>query len=147
MGIDDPGKNLKWLEQELLADDPIFRTAPAPQKVKYEEMDDRELMELVDTLIEEDEEEEEPPIRNFANNYGHGMKAQRAAHTQPAPKLEESAAVPVKTKKQLRREEKLRKKAEKKASVNRNIKGLVVLAGLECLGILVLLGWWLQWLI
>ena len=35
-------------------------------------------------------------------------------------------------------------KKEKKANVNHNIKGLVFLAILECLGILAILGWWLQ---
>ena len=36
------------------------------------------------------------------------------------------------------------KRKQKKASVNRNIKGLVVLAVLEIIGILCILGWWLQ---
>jgi hypothetical protein len=38
----------------------------------------------------------------------------------------------------------LRKAAEKKSGVNRNIRGLVFLAILECIGILAILGWWLQ---
>jgi len=44
----------------------------------------------------------------------------------------------------IHREEKLQKQAEKKAGVNRSLKGLVFLAVLECMGILVILGWWLQ---
>ena len=36
------------------------------------------------------------------------------------------------------------RKSQKKASINRNIKGLVFLAVLEVIGILAILGWWLQ---
>ena len=55
-----------------------------------------------------------------------------------------SAAVLTKTKKELRREAKLQKQAEKKETVNRSIGGLVFLAVVECIGILAILGWWLQ---
>ena len=138
---DNPGKNLKWLEQELLAEDSLHRDfSKLPDKDYHK---DDELLELVDTLISE-EEDPEPPVRNFANNYGRPTKGERAARSQAPNRLEESAYVPVKTKKQLRREAKQRKIAEKKATVNRNIKGLVFLALLECMGILAILGWWLQ---
>ena len=138
---DDPRRNLKWLEQELLAEDSLHRDFSKLPNKDYQK--DDELLELVDTLIGE-AEEPEPPVRNFANNYGRPTKGERAARSQAPNRLEESAYVPVKTKKQLRREEKQRKIAEKKAGVNRNIKGLVFLAVLETLGILAILGWWLQ---
>ena len=138
---DDPRRNLKWLEQELLAEDSLHRDfSKLPDKDYHK---DEDLLELVDTLIGE-EETPEPPVRNFANNYGRPSKGERAARAQAPKGLEESAYVPVKTKKQLRREEKQRRIAEKKSGVNRNIKGLVFLAILEVLGILSILGWWLQ---
>jgi len=140
---DDPRRNLKWLEQELLAEDSLHRDFSQLPDQNYHK--DEELLELVDMLIgEEEETEPEPPVRNFANNYGRPTKGQRAERAQAPKALEESAYVPVKTKKQLRREAKQRKIAEKKATVNRNIKGLVFLALLECMGILAILGWWLQ---
>lgn len=138
---DDPRRNLKWLEQELLAEESLHRDfSNLPDKDYHK---DEDLLELVDTLIGE-EETPEPPVRNFANNYGRPSKGERAARVQAPKGLEESAYVPVKTKKQLRREEKQRRIAEKKSGVNRNIKGLVFLAILEVLGILSILGWWLQ---
>ena len=138
---DDPRRNLKWLEQELLAEDSLHRDfSKLPDKDYHK---DEDLLELVDTLIGE-EETPEPPVRNFANHYGRPSKGERAARAQAPKGLEESAYVPVKTKKQLRREEKQRRIAEKKSGVNRNIKGLVFLAILEVLGILSILGWWLQ---
>ena len=138
---DDPRRNLKWLEQELLAEESLHRDfSNLPDKDYHR---DEDLLELVDTLIGE-EETPEPPVRNFANNYGRPSKGERAARAQAPKGLEESAYVPVKTKKQLRREEKQRRIAEKKSGVNRNIKGLVFLAILEVLGILSILGWWLQ---
>jgi hypothetical protein len=54
--------------------------------------------------------------------------------------FDESAAVLTKTKGQLRKEA----RQAKKANVNKNIKGLVVLAVLEIIGIVWILGWWLQ---
>ena len=71
-------------------------------------------------------------------------KGEKAERANIAKQFDESAAVLTKTKKQLRREAKLQKKAQKKASINRNIKGLVFLAVLELMGILAILGWWLQ---
>ena len=139
---DDPRKNLKWLEQELLAEDSLHRDFSKLPDKDYHKDDD--LLELVDMLIGEEENEPEPPVRNFANNYGRPSKGERAARSQAPNRLEESAYVPVKTKKQLRREAKQRKIAEKKAGVNRSLKGLVFLAFLEICGILALLGWWLQ---
>jgi len=139
---DDPRRNLKWLEQELLAEDNIHRDfSKLPDKDYHK---DEDLLELVDMLIEEDASPEAPPVRNFTGHSRKVSKGERAARAQAPAKLEENAYIPVKTKKQLRREAKLRKQAEKKETVNRNLKGLTFLAALETLGILVLLGWWLQ---
>ena len=143
---DDPRRNLKWLEQELLAEDHVHRDFSKLPDTEYHRADD--LLERIDMLLEEEisewEAETDIPIRNAANGYGKTSKGERAERAHAAKHLEESAYVPVKTKQQLRREAKQHKKAEKKASVNRNIKGLVCLAILEILGILAILGWWLQ---
>lgn len=138
---DDPRKNLKWLEQELLAEDSLHRDfSQLPDKDYHK---DEDLLELVDTLIGADEEPD-PPVRNNTRRYGRISKGERAARSQAPMHLDKNAYVPVKTKKQLRQEAKQRKLAEKKASVNRNLKDLVFLAILEICGILAILGWWLQ---
>lgn len=143
---DDPRRNLKWLEQELLSEDTLHRDFSKLPDPQYHQPDD--LLQRVDMLLEEDAEdpEAEPEIliRNYANRYGRESKGARAERAYAEKHTDESAYVPVKTKKQLRREEKLRKKAEKKSGINRNIKDLVFLALLETLGILAILGWWLQ---
>ena len=135
---DHPGKNLKWLEQELLAEDTIHRDFSRLPNPEYQK--DEDLLELVDILIGEDAPEPEPPVRNFANHYGGTAKSVRAEQAHIRQQFDPSAAVLTKTGKQLRSE----KIAEKKANVNRNLKDLVFLAILECIGILAILGWWLQ---
>ena len=126
---DDPRRNLKWLEQQLQEPDPID---------PYME-ETAELLAMADMVLEEDSE---PPV--FMQNTKKKTKGQKIEESHISKQFDESAAVLTKTKKQLRREAKLQKKARKKASINRNIKGLVFLAILEILGILAILGWWLQ---
>lgn len=135
---DHPGKNLKWLEQELLAENTIHRDFSRLPNPEYQK--DEDLLELVDILIGEDAADPEPPVRNFANHYGGTAKSVRAEQAHIRQQFDPSAAVLTKTGKQLRSE----KIAEKKANVNRNLKDLVFLAILECIGILAILGWWLQ---
>ena len=139
---DDPRKNLKWLEQELLAEDRIHRDFSRLPDTEYHK--DEELLELVDMLIGETEAEPVPSPRNVSGNFGRTGKAVRAEQAHIRQQFDPSSAVLTKTKKQLRREAKLQKQAEKKANVNRKIGGLVFLASLEILGILAILGWWLQ---
>ncbi len=138
---DDPGKTLKWLEQELLAAEERPKVAPKPGEISYEEPDD--LLQRVDALLAE-----EPEIPVFVGKRK-STKASRAAaeNHSAAPAFDESAAIPVKTKKQLRADAKQHKAEKKKAGVNNNIKDLKILACLELLGILAIIGWWLQWLI
>ena len=137
---DDPRKNLKWLEQELLAAEERPSVSPKSDEIGYE--DPGELLKRVDDLLAEETE-----IPAFLEKRRKTKAVRAAAAVQKAPRFDESAAVPVKTGKQLRQEKKQQKLARKKAGVNRNIKGLTLLAALELLGILVILGWWLQWLI
>ena len=138
---DDPSKTLKWLEQELLSAEERPQVAPKPGEILYEEPDD--LLQRVDALLAED-----PEIPVFVSKQKN-TKASRAAasRVRTVPGFDESAAIPVKTKKQLKEEARRAKAARKKAGVNRNIKGLILLAALELLGILAIIGWWLQWLI
>ena len=122
---DDPRKHLKWLEQEL-------RSSEAVDPYMDETA---ELLAMADLVLEEDPE---PPV--FVQKTKKKTRGQQAEEAHIVKQFDESAAVLTKTKKQLRREVKL----QKKANVNRNIKGLVFLAILEILGILAILGWWLQ---
>ena len=136
-----PGKNLKWLEQELLAAEERPSVAPKSGEISYEEPDD--LLQRVDALLTD-----EPEIPVFVGKRKNTKASRAAAEKHSAvPAFDESAAIPVKTKKQLRADAKQRKAAKKKAGVNNNIKDLKVLACLELLGILAIIGWWLQWLI
>lgn len=139
---DDPHKNLKWLEQELLAEDRIHRDFSRLADTEYHK--DEDLLELVDMLIGEEEAEAETPPQNTSKPFGRTGKALRAEQTHIRQQFDPASAVLTKTKKQLRREAKQQKLAEKKATVNRKIGGLVFLAILESMGILALLGWWLQ---
>ena len=122
---DDPRRNLKWLEQQLQEPDPID---------PYME-ETAELLAMADMVLEEDPE---PPV--FMQNTKKKTKGQKMEASHISRQFDESAAVLTKTKKQLRREAKL----QKKANINRNIKGLAFLAILEIIGILAILGWWLQ---
>ena len=120
---DDPRKHLKWLEQEL-------RSSEAVDPYMDETA---ELLAMADLVLEEDPE---PPT--FVQKKK--TKGEQIEQAHITKQFDESAAVLTKTKKQLRREAKL----QKKANINRNIKDLVFLAILEILGILAILGWWLQ---
>ena len=122
---DDPHRNLKWLERELL---------DAERPAQYLD-ETAELLSRVDQLLEDDPE---PPV--FVRNRKKPTRGERMEQSHISQQFDPSAAVLTKTRRQLRKEA----RAQKKANVNRNIKGLVVLAVLEIIGILCILGWWLQ---
>ena len=127
---DDPRNNLKWLEQELLA-------AERPAALKDITDDTAELLAQVDDLLD-DLSEPEPPV--FVQKGKRQTMGEKAERQHISRQFDEDAAVLTKTRGQLRKE----KRKQKRESVNRNIKGLVVLAVLEIIGILCILGWWLQ---
>ena len=127
---DDPRNNLKWLEQELLA-------AERPAAPKDITDDTAELLAQVDDLLD-DLSEPEPPV--FVQKRKRQTMGEKAERQHISRQFDEDAAVLTKTRGQLRKE----KRKQKRESVNRNIKGLVVLAVLEIIGILCILGWWLQ---
>lgn len=124
---DNPRKNLKWLEQQLLEEE-------APQMFVSE---DEEWMRQADALTADTSPEDAP-----AGNFSRKSKGARAEQAHIRQQFDESAAVLTKTGRQLRREAKEAKRNKK--TVNRNIGGLVFLAVLECIGILAIIGWWLQ---
>ena len=99
--------------------------------------DTAELLAQVDDLLD-DLSEPEPPV--FVQKRKRQTMSEKAERQHIPRQFDEDAAVLTKTKGQLRKE----KRKQKRESVNRNIKGLVVLAVLEIIGILCILGWWLQ---
>ena len=126
----DPQYNLKWLEQELLA-------AERPAAPKEITDDTAELLAQVDDLLD-DLSEPEPPV--FVQKGKRQTMGEKAERQHISRQFDEDAAVLTKTRGQLRKE----KRKQKRESVNRNIKGLVVLVVLEIIGIACILGWWLQ---
>ena len=127
---DDPQRNLKWLEQELLASE-------RPTSLDGISHDTADLLAQVDQILEETQEPE-PPV--FAQKRTRRTRGEQIEQAHVRRQFDEDAAVLTKTRKHLRNEAKQRKKE----NLNRNIKGLVVLAVLEIIGILCILGWWLQ---
>ena len=127
---DDPHRNLRWLEQELLA----AERPDIPDEISYETAD---LLAQADSLLE-DLQDPEPPA--FVSKRPRKTRGERAEQEYLQKNFDEKSAVLTKTRGQLRKKARQAKKANK----NRNIKGLVVLAVLEIIGILCILGWWLQ---
>ena len=127
---DDPRQNLKWLEQELLSSE----RPEIPDGISY---DTAELLAQADDLLKDFQE---PEVPVFAQKRRKKTRGERMEQVHMDRRFDESAAVLTKTKGQLRKEA----RQAKKANVNRNIKGLVVLAVLEIIGIVWILGWWLQ---
>jgi hypothetical protein len=124
----DPRSNLKWLEQELL-------DAERPAAPRGISEDTADLLAQVDQFLEE---EPEPPA--FVQKRKRQTIGEKTERSRISQQFDPSSAVLTKTKRQLRQE----RRKQKKANLNRNIKDLVVLAILEIIGILCILGWWLQ---
>ena len=127
---DDPRKNLQWLQQQLLEEE-----APANASFFVPDEDDVDLITRNDILLEEDPDPS--PVTRRGKRLSTGQRIQQARQNSG---VEEDAAVFTQTRKQLRREA----KRKKKANVNRKLADLVFLALLEIIGILCILGWWLQ---
>lgn len=117
--FDDPKNTLRRMEEELRAAEYEEEAEP-----EYEEED---WLAEAKALIGE---EEELPIRNYANGYGarnYGTRDDREGYGEA---LDEDAV--------LYAQEPKKKKG---------IRGLVLLALLEVLGILAVLWWWARWLL
>ena len=128
---DDPQRNLNWLAQELLE----AERPPVPMGISD---DTAELLAQVDDLL--NEEPEPPFFVQKQKKQNKPTRGERMERSHISRQMDSSAAVFTKTKRQLRQE----KRKQKRDSVNRNITGLVVLALLEIMGILCVLGWWLR---
>ena len=118
--FDDPKKELRALEDQLLAAERNNETA---------ELDNEQFEELYDEILEEFGPKEEsdpapmppadPPIRNFANGYGKGNVHQSLGHDGDEILPDDA---PVESAK--------------------GIRGLVILACLECMAIAGLAVYW-----
>lgn len=125
--FDDPKKDLKWLEEQLLA-------VEAPQE---EELDLDALLADED-LFEEDPLEAE--LREARALLGDGPAPQRR-QTDVFAFLEED------TNEAIAPAGYADPSTEKKPKKEKGVGGLVFLACLETLGILAVLAWWLLWLL
>ena len=121
--FDDPKKDLKWLEQQLLA-------VEAPQE------DDIDLEELLadEELFEEDPMETE--LREARMLLG-DITERNWVGEFAYPEEEEEVHVPAPRE----------SRKEKKKKKEKGIGGLVFLACLETLGIVAVLLWWVLWLL
>ena len=121
--FDDPKKDLKWLEQQLLA-------VEAPQE------DDMDLDELLadEALFQEDPVETElREARMLLGDITERSWVGEFAY----PEEEEEKHVPAPRE----------SRKEKKKKKEKGIGGLVFLACLETLGIVAVLLWWVLWLL
>lgn len=125
--FDDPKKDLKWLEQQLLA-------VEAPQ----EDHIDLDALLADEDLFEEDPLEtqlrearmllRDASARNWVGDFSYPEEAEEEPEEQIAPPPKES-------------------RKEKKQKKEKGIGGLVFLACLETLGIVAVLLWWALWLL
>lgn len=128
--FDDPGRELRRLEEELLAEEEDY------EKILSTVDDDEFLEDLSQYLDEEDT----PVIRNHANNYGsrpvnYAVDFDRTVFADE--NVDEDDAV---------FEEDVRPtKKEKKQSKEKGAGGLVLIILLELAGIAALAVWWIQW--
>lgn len=127
--FDDPKKELRRLEQELLAAE--YEEEPEEQEEEFGSgfaFEEDDWLQEAKTLIGE---EEEIPIRNHANGYGtrprnYAVDFDRTVYDDE--EMDEDKAVFVDEPKP------------------KGIGGLVLLALLEVLGIVAIVWWWIQWL-
>ena len=131
--FDDPRKELRRLEEELLA----AEYEQEEQIEQYDEFEDFGEYDEDEAILAEARAligEEEPPIyRNHANGYGTRMPNPAVDFNRTVyadEEFDEDSAVLVE-----------KKKKEK------GIGGLVFLAILELIGILGIVGWWVLWLL
>lgn len=122
--FDDPKKELRRMEQELLAAE--YEEEPEPDFGDEFELEEGDWLQEAKALIGD---EEEIPIRNHANGYGtrnYAVDFDRTVYDDE--EMDEDKAL----------------FAEETKS--KGIGGLVVLALLEVLGIVAIVLWWVQWL-
>lgn len=127
--FDDPKKELRRLQAELLAEE-----EPADDLDDIGELLEGYEEEGYEDCFEEDYEEEygqfqrPSEYRNFANGYGQAMTEALMAEEADADRV-------------LYRDD--YRKAKRKR--RKGVRGLIVLAILEMAAIVLLVGWWLMW--
>ena len=121
--FDDPKKDLKWLEQQLLAVE-----APQEEDIELEEWLDDEIFSEEDPLEAELQEARallgDIPARQHRQSEDEAASAIPVA---PAPRPQS--------------------KSKEKQKKEKGVGGLVFLACLETLGIIAVLLWWMIWLL
>ena len=154
--FDDPSRELRRLEEELLAEEEEeeeFEQSEEDEYGEYDEFFDEE--DLNNALYGSDQGwvdnldellSEEPEVRNHANGYGTRMQEPQKKVSQASKKKEKKA------KKAPVYEEEEYEQLDENAAVfdedykDKGIGGLVFLAILEIIGILAVVLWWIQWL-
>jgi hypothetical protein len=117
--FDDPKKELQRLQQELLAEEENTE----PDFPVEDDWLDRELAEA--KALSGYQEPAQPPVRNYANGYGTGQPAYKAPGEEADPELDTySDEEPV-------------------VEQEKSVKGFVILACLEALGIVGIIVYWL----
>lgn len=155
--FDDPSRELRRLEEELLAEEEEeeFEQSEEDEYGEYDEFFDED--DLNDALYGSDQGwvdnldellSGEPEVRNHANGYGTRMKAPQKKVSQASKKKKKAKKV----KKAPVYEEEEYEELDEDAAVfdedykDKGIGGLVFLAILEIIGILAVVLWWIQWL-
>ena len=137
--FDDPKKELRRLQEQLLAEEEDayeeFEDEYEEYEEEYEDVDNYEDdpdLEDIDELLEEDDEEE-LPYRNYANRYGRG-RPKEFDYLEDDEELDEPDF--------LSREDYRRGRRKKKKG---NL-GWVIIAFLEVIAIAAIALWWLSWM-
>jgi len=155
--FDDPSRELRRLEEELLAEEEEeeFEQSEEDEYGEYDEFFDED--DLNNALYGSDQGwvdnldellSGEPEVRNHANGYGTRMKAPQKKVSQASKKKKKAKKV----KKAPVYEEAEYEELDEDAAVfdedykDKGIGGLVFLAILEIIGILAVVLWWIQWL-
>ena len=142
--FDDPKKELQRMQRELLAaeqetEEEVY--TPFEDYTACGDYDEEEqLLKEAKMLI--GDFDDEPPIRNHANGYGNRRTVSAPQKAPPAPK---NPAVDF-NRTVFSDEEFDEKNAVLVEEQPKGIGGLLLLAILEVLGILAIVGWWIQWL-
>ncbi len=125
--FDDPKKQLDWMARELMSQEQPDEPARAGWAQTHEAEEDADLMQRVDALIGDEVLAPQSHAADFTRMIHTGEPMQKEKKTRAVK------AVQAQTQKQPEPKKK-------------GIKGLVFLAILETLGILAIIGWWIQWL-
>ena len=139
--FDDPKKELQRLQRELLAEEEDW----TEEEYDYDPDLDDDLADIKALLRDNhgeayEESHREPLYRNYANNYGSQVRNFANQYgdefDEETPEMDDDAALYMDD-----------YRASRKKPKEKGIRGLVILACLETLGILAIAGWWVLWLL